>query len=461
MQRVVWLCAIVGLCAPLAGAQVMPQSLIANTHTRLEPALCLVRYSAEVRSTNTGETSRREVRALGVLATKDGLVMTHGHMAVTNSEPLNVRVEVGHGDDQKTYSATLLEKPDDVNVCFLQIETDEPVSFPYVTFRRGSSLSLGEPILVFGMLNEPLDFMPSFLVRHVGVILEKPRKTYTADADVGFNFVSGPVVNSAGEVVGIIGYDLSTGQGGQRYTRSGHPLIYQTDLFMKYIDDPPVEESKKEEGYLGVLTQPLTDEFAEYWDLPQDGGIVVSTVLQGSPADEAGLQSGDVIFQFNDMPVSAKLDRDVLEFTEQVKDAGIGNEADIQYYRGGDTQTAHVVLAPRPKAAADADEYEDETFGFEVAEITTDLRLRLNIADGVEGVMVLRVRSGGWAHLAGMRRGVIVLRFGEYPVTNLDEFREAVEKTAALRPPEVPVFCRVGSRTGFFRLQPRWDDADG
>src|SRR5690606_10217028 len=142
-----------------------------------------------------------------------------------------------------------------------------------------------------------------------------------------FGYVGGPVINSAGNIVGVVGFDLSTNEGGDLYTRSGHPLVYQTALFKHYINNPPSKEAldaQETDAFLGVFSQPLTDDLATYWKLPQEGGVVVSTVIDGSPAAEAGLLPGDVIVMFNEVPVRAKLDREIPGFTKIVRDAGIG-----------------------------------------------------------------------------------------------------------------------------------------
>ena len=115
-------------------------------------------------------------------------------------------------------------------------------------------------------------------------------------------------------------------------------------------------------------------------------------------------------------------------------------------------------LENRPKSARDAGEFEDEISGLTGREITTDLRINLNLPPDVQGVIVRRVKSGSMANIARVLPGMIIMNFGEHSIRSVDEFKKAVENTVKAKPTEFTVFCRVGSATRFFRFAPRWDE---
>lgn len=443
---------------PAAAQDFTPKQLQTFFDT-VSPAVAIINYSSNVTNPNTGEISKRSTRALGLIVSPNGLVMAHGHMQLENSEPFNIRVSVGQGDAEREYDAKLLKKPEEVNVCFVQIQSDANRTFPHVQF-ASAPLHLGDPVALIGLMGETLDFARSIVVRRIGAILDKPRTTYCIDERLLFGFVGSPVMDLSGRVVGVVGFDLATEEGGDLYVRSGHPLVYQTDLFAQYIVNPPSDDVKtaKEDAFLGVFTQPLTDDLAEYWKLPAEGGVVIGTVMPGSPADAAGLRPGDVIISFNEVPLRVKQDREVVGFTKLVRDAGVGKPVPVKLLRDGQPVETTVTLTERPKSARDAGEFEDKVFGLTVREITTDLRVLLNLGSEVEGVIVRRVKSGSWAQLAEMVPGVIIMNFGGVPVKTIDDFKAAVEKMQKEKPEEFTVFARVGTKTGFFRLQPRWDN---
>jgi serine protease Do len=267
------------------------------------------------------------------------------------------------------------------------------------------------------------------------------------------------VITQSGEVAGVVGFDLASAEGGEIYTRSGHPLVYQADLFRKYIKTPPTEAdalAEDEGAWLGVFTQPLTNDLAEYWGLPQDGGVVISTVIQGSPAERAGLRMGDVIVSFNGRPVAAKEDLDVLAFTRMVRESPLGEPLPLALIRGGEPVNMNLTLLPRPKSGRDAASFEDEILGLTVRELTTDVRILINLPDEVEGVIVRRVKSGSPAALAGIQPGFVILAVDQRVTTGIAQYREALEAEGVARTSEIVLFCRIGANTAFFRVQPRW-----
>lgn len=448
-----------------AGASGAPASdgfsvdLIQHEYDALKPATCELSYSLEITNPRSGELSRREAHSFGLLVSSDGLIMAHGHMVLENRHPLNIKVTVG-GNKEKSYDAVVLEKPDDVNIAFLRIEPDEGEKLPCATFAPNAGLELGEPVLLFGMLSDSLDYTRAVQVRRIAAVLTEPRTTYALDDAVPFGFVGGPVVNRKGQVVGVVGFDLSVAEGGEIYTRSGHPLVFQTALFQKYIQSPPGEEGAGDAGqdaWLGVFTQPLTDDLAAYWNLPRNGGVVVSTVIPGSPADRAGLRMGDVIVAFNGNPIRAKQDQDVIGFTKLVRESPLDQPLPLQLLRDGQPMDLRLTLVPRPKSGRDAIEYEDEQLGVTVRELTTDVRIFMNLSDDVQGVLVRRVNSGSPAALAGIRPGFLILMVGGRNVTNVEDYAQVINTAEQARATEVTFFCRIGANTAFFRLQPRWN----
>jgi serine protease Do len=444
-----------------ARAQELNAETLRGAYARIAPALGLVKYSSQITNPASGEISRRDANALGLVVSADGLVMTHGHMVLENAEPFNVTVTLGRGDREKVYPAEVLPKPDDVNITFLRLQPPTPETFSFVRFSRENALHVGAPVALIGVLGETLDFMPSLLESRVAAEFTEPRKGYCIDGAFRFGYVGAPVVDAAGRVVGVIGFDLARNEGGDLYVRSGHPLIYQTELFAKYLSVPPsgAAAPAQEEAWLGVFTQPLTAQFVEYWQLPMDGGLIVSTVVPGSPAAEAGLRPGDIVTRFAGKPIRARQDRDVLGFTKLVRDTGPGKTVEIEFLRDKVPNTLQVTLGVRPRTAEDAAQYEDKVFGLTVRDLTTDVRIAMNLGEELQGVIVRRVKSGSPAQIAKVMPGVIILAIGDMPVRSVEDYRAALERLAAQKPAEISIFARAGSATGFFRISPRWDNA--
>ncbi len=443
----------------LVGPDGFSRATIQEAHGRLSPAMCILRYSMEV-TNSRGEPDRRTGYSLGLVVSPDGLVLAQGHLQLENRKLSNIKVTIGDDEDTE-YDAVMLKKPDDINIAFLRIETDDPPEFPYVHFAPDAELELGEPVLLFGLLRESLDYARGLKIRRIGAVIEEPRKTYCLDSSTPFGYVGGPVLNASGEVVGVLGFDLSSAEGGEIYTRSGHPLVYQTALFQKHIDSPPSEDTvttAKDDAWLGVYMQPLTDNLAEYWGLPQEGGIVVSTVLPGSPADRSGFRPGDVIVSFDGNVVTAKQDQDVPAFTRVVRESPLEEPLSVELIRDGEAMEIRLTLVPRPKRRQDALEFEDDVLGLTVRELTTDTRISMNLPVGVDGLVVRRVKSGSPAALAGLRRGFLLMAVGDRSIRSIEDYTDAIKAETEAKPREIRVFCRIGANTAFFRVQPRWPE---
>lgn len=433
--------------------------MIQKSFSETKEAVCVVTFTQEATDPRTGEQKRQDGNAVGLLVSSDGLVISNGHLQLENISSFNFQVHVRRNGEDQRYSAVLLEKPDDINISLLRIQEDESLALPFVRFKRNSQLSIGEPVMLVGIMGENMDYQRCVELDLISAVFEDPRPAYCLTEGLRLGFVTSPVINAESEVVGIVGFDLGANDGGGVFDKPGHPLVFQTDLFIKYVDNPPDVSDvtvRTEEAWLGVFTQPLTADLAAYWGIEEPGGLVVSTVVPDSPAATAEIIPGDIIRAINGVPLRATQDRDVFSFTKMIRDSEPNSVLNLQMLRDGKEQEIAVTLGLRPRSARDAEEFTDETFGLVVREITRDVRILLNISEDVTGVIVRRVISGSPAHLAKIRPGVIVMGFGEHVVTNLDDYEQAVEKEKERKPSEISVFARVGTATGFFRLQPRW-----
>ncbi|MCK5557736.1 MAG: trypsin-like peptidase domain-containing protein, partial [Candidatus Hydrogenedentes bacterium] len=277
---------------------------------KFRDALVVVDYSTEHYDPRAQRNVKRDRYCTGIVVDSAGLIMVRGHVSMPNVKPFNVRVRLSSGE---RYDATVLQKDKRINVAFVKLanrdaeaDNGDKLDLPFVSFSKEPSLAVGDEIMILGVLPEVLDFEKTFALGHVASVIETPRRVFITDSSVQYGMIGGPVINSEGEVVGVIGYDLARSEGGDIYIRAGYPLIYTADLFQHLIDTPPTEEPVRQEAWLGIIIQPLTNDLAQYWSLDKTGGVVVSTVIRGSPAERAGLLRGDVIKMFDGKPIAAK-----------------------------------------------------------------------------------------------------------------------------------------------------------
>lgn len=446
---------------PESGKSAFTPETIREVYDEFKEALVVVEYSIEYYDPRRQQEVKRDLHCLGVVVDRSGLVMVRGHVSLANVKPFNVRVRMDSGT---RYDATVLQKDRRINVAFLKLtpsaedEDNGGLDLPFVPFAESPSLNVGDEIMVLGILPEVLDYEKTFHVGRVASVIETPRRVYTTDFAVPYGMVGGPVINASGEVVGVIGYDLSSREGGDIYVRAGYPLLYTADLFQHLIDNPPTEEEDLEEAWLGVFIQPLTDDLAEYWELEKTGGVVASTIIKDSPAERAGVKRGDVIKVFDGKPVTFKEDGEMRGFTRLVRESGIGKNVPVTVMRDGQEVQLSVLLEETPKTTAEAEKHEDKEFGLTVREITADFIIVSDLDPDVKGVVVDRVQGAGWASLGGLVPGDIVKEIDGKQVTALDDFKEILADIKDRKPKQIAVFIERGRRTGFMRIEPDWED---
>jgi serine protease Do len=203
--------------------------------------------------------------------------------------------------------------------------------------------------------------------------------------------------------------------------------------------DAGSKDAKK--GYLGVFMQELDRDVREGLDLKVKNGVLVSGVEKGSPADDAGLEEGDVVVEFNGKKVG-----DPEDLRELAAEAEPGQKVVIEVIRDGKTKTLELVVGEWPDDSDwfsvgdlhfDSDDWSGvhnvvnaftskPRLGVEVTELNDDLAPYFKTKSG-EGVLVLEVNEESVAEEAGIKAGDVIQKVGEEPVTTVTELRESLE----------------------------------
>jgi serine protease Do len=191
---------------------------------------------------------------------------------------------------------------------------------------------------------------------------------------------------------------------------------------------------------------------------PQTKGVLVNEVVAGSPADKAGLKSGDVITAFNDNPVVS-----LPAFRFTVASSDVGKSYELTYYRDGKTRTTTIVPASseqvvfaqeressnRPGSKPEGAKTTINDFGLEVQPLTTELAKSLGLAADLQGLLVSSVKEGSPAEAAGIEAGNVITKVVRdrkiQPVKTVQEFQELTDKAD-----EIAVFVQSGEGVGRF-----------
>lgn len=214
-------------------------------------------------------------------------------------------------------------------------------------------------------------------------------------------------------------------------------------------------------AWLGVRTQVLTPELAAALGRAGETGFRITEVFPWTEAARAGLEVGDHLLALDGEPLDASRVQDAEDLRRAIEERGIGDRIELELRRGEAHRTLAVTLEPRPLGADQARRSRQEDFELAVRELTFLDRIDQHWEREQAGVVVTEVTSGGWAHMAGLRTGDLVVRVGAIEVPDVAAFERAMAGAVAERRELVTLFLRRGPRTHFVFLEPEWPEAPG
>ncbi len=345
----------------------------------------------------------------GFIVSGDGIILTNAHV-VHGAREVTVKLT-----DRREYRAKVLGADPKTDVAVLRINAK---NLPVVNLRTNSDLKVVEWVLAIG---SPFGFENTVTA---GVVSAKGRSLPDDSAvpfiqtDVAVNpgNSGGPLFNTRGEVVGI---------NSQIYSRSGGyqgvSFAIPIDVAVK-IKNQIVATGKVEHARLGVAVQEVNQAFADSFKLDKPEGALVSTVEKGSPADKAGLQSGDVIRKVNGQPIVSSGDLPAL-----IGLAAPGDTVKLEIWRQGAAKelTARLANADDKSAqvASKKDAPSQGKLGLALRPLQPDEKQEVGVDSGL-----LVQQASGPAALAGVQAGDVLISINGIPVKSIDQVRAVVAK---------------------------------
>lgn len=218
------------------------------------------------------------------------------------------------------------------------------------------------------------------------------------------------------------------------------------------LEDPGAEARK---AWVPVSIQVLTRELAA--KLGQEGRTGVRiTRIEGDSARRAGLEVGDIIVAVDGDPVNASQPADVEVFPAMIRQYKIGSKVELTVLRGSEERQLAVELGMSPRLAREMRKYNDETFEFRVRDLAPEDRREKGLTEADGGVLVDAVGEGGWAALARLAVGDVMLSIDGARVTDVRQVQTKMAEVAKRKAPQVVFHVRRGIRTLFVEVQPSW-----
>lgn len=357
----------------------------------------------------------RESRSLGsgFVITSDGYILTNRHV-VADAEEIQVRFS-----DRRFYDAEVIGSDKASDVALIKIDATD---LPTVEIGESQGLDVGEWVLAIG---SPFGFdhtVTAGIVSAKGRSLPSENYVPFIQTDVAINpgNSGGPLFNLDGEVVGI---------NSQIYSRTGGfmglSFAIPIELAMN-IAEQLRDTGSVSRGYLGVLIQDVDRDLAESFGMAQPHGALISRVMSGSPAADAGLQVGDIIIAFNGQRLLNSSQLPPLVGTTRVESTAM-----LTVLRQGKERKMPITVGRLPDDDAIADSQGPSApdqiaqLGLSVIDISPEARAELEM-QGEGGALVGKVGSGT-AKDAGIQQGDIILMFDQVEVEGADHLRELIE----------------------------------
>ncbi|MCC7139357.1 MAG: PDZ domain-containing protein [Planctomycetes bacterium] len=211
-------------------------------------------------------------------------------------------------------------------------------------------------------------------------------------------------------------------------------------------------------AWLGVQTQVVTPDVATALGAKDLRGFRVTQVYPGTEAAKAGIKVGDVLTAMNGSELKASRIQDAEVLRRRVEAMSVGESAKFKLVRDGAAVEVDVVLQETPNAAAEAKSAADADLEYKVRSIVFFDRVENRWPADQGGVIVTEATRGGWANLAGLQGGDLILRIQEEAVDGIPAFEAMTKKLKEAKPEIVSVFVRRGYRTAYVFIQPRWKE---
>jgi serine protease Do len=367
-------------------------------------------------------SGRQRSLGSGVILNANGYIITNFHV-VDGADRIRVRIK----DDPPgvLHDAKVIGSDRETDLAVIKIEPPKESALHAAKLGNSEGMSVGDWVLAvgspFGLENTVTAGIVSAMGRNIN-----PGKQFQSfiqtDAAINPGNSGGPLVNMNSEVIGI-----NTAIYTQSFGYQGVGFAMPSNTVREVYEQLTGPEHRVARGSIGVLFNATPNPaLARMYGVK--GGVTISEVVSGKPAEKAGLEAGDTITAVNGKPV--KNGDELVSIISAVKP---GNKVDVTYVRNGQQKQASVMVKDRtelnPERTEEADNSTDDTppksskLGVTVHSLTQEQVERLGVPSG-KGVIVTDVKADSFADDIGLQPGMVVLQVNRQQVNSEEEFRK-------------------------------------
>ena len=369
------------------------------------------------RSPGNGRGNVKRGLGSGVIVTEDGYILTNNHV-IDGADQIYIRTSDNRRIDAKIVGT---DPKTDLAVIKVNVKGLKPLPFG-----DSDRLRVGEWVIAIG---SPLG---ESLARTVtqGIVSAKGRANVgladyedfiQTDAAINPGNSGGPLININGELVGI-NTAIASRTGGFEGIGFAVPSNMARQVLTSLITTGKVSR-----GYLGVTLQDIDENLAKGLRLQKTEGVLVGTVVEGSPAQKSGIRTGDVLLECNSTKIT-----DSAELRNWIAAQSPGTGVTLTGLRDGRPIVFQVRLDPLPSKELAASRSQPKAgavsaLGFNAEELTAQTAARLNLKQGEGKVVITAVEPSSNAAMAGIRPGDVILSVNRQPVASFAAYSALVK----------------------------------
>ncbi len=381
----------------------------------------------------------------GAIVSLEGHIITNNHV-IDGMEEISVLLS-----DGRRFDAELIGTDPDTDVAVLKIEADNLQALP---FGDSDAVQVGQMVFAVGNPFGLEESVTQGIISAIGrrTMSDSGNEFLQTDTAINPGNSGGPLVNLKGEIVGVNNHIFSKSGGYQ-----GIAFAIPSNVARRTLESV-VQTGRVVRGYLGIIMQPLTSELANHFGLPDENGTLVAEVVQGSPADKAGLQAGDIIRKFDGRNI-----KDMMELRTRVGQTQVNEEVEVEVFRHGREEILKVTILEMPSTSQIAQQRRlpggvrpnkppasdvpaaGPLEGVAVRDVTPAIIQQFNLPPNIEGVQVVEVEQGSPAAQV-LQPGDVIEEIDRRPVRSEAEYLEVVQNLK--RDQRIMLFiCRERTRS--------------
>jgi serine protease Do len=356
---------------------------------------------------NQAPSHPHTVRSLGsgFIISDDGYILTNYHV-IAGADEIKVKLS-----DSREFKATVKGGDEKLDLALLKVDVKDHL--PVAPLGDSDALQVGEWVMAIGNPFGLGQTVTAGIVSAKGRIIGSgPYDDFIqTDASINPGNSGGPLFNSMGEVIGINTAIVAGGQG----------IGFAIPINMaKEILPQLKSKGKVTRGWFGVAVQAVTPELAKSFGLKEQRGVLISQVMKDSPAEKAGLKTGDIITEFDGKPIN-----EMHELPRIAANLPVGKKALVKIIRNGKVEEK-TVLIEKMKDEEESAASVQSKLGFTATGLDRAVAERMGINQS-NGVVVAQVNPGSAAEEAGMAAGDIIAQIDNTPIGTMEDFNRVIE----------------------------------